>query len=286
MKQEEDWLRQACGELAEEETDQLAKGLSPDERRQAETLYRRHKKTALALLRRKSARSAAAPYLRAAAILALLLGAVYFSLRQSQPEKVPFTQAPAITVAPYYTDVPSPAPVTAAPTAAPTQEPAPTATPIPLTATPVPTPTPTPTPAPEPTSTPEPETSVSHHPPVGWTGNYFPTVIPDEASAYKVSVFIEDGRISTTYTAEQGGWAFRFTEYVSSVAVPVPEEAVVSYVQIAEGIIALRTETAEGVTLAWDQEGQTLSLFLSGDAPLDAGIPLEIARSVKKISAP
>ena len=185
MKREEDWLREACGELAEEEIDQLAQGLTPDERRQAETLYRRHKKIALSLLRRKSARSAAAPYLRAAAILALLLGAVYFSLRQSQPEKVPFTQAPAITVAPYYTDVPSPVPVPLVPTAAPTPESAPTAPPIPITATPAPTATPTPTPAPtpEPTATPEPEAFVSHRPPVGWTGNYFPTVIPTEASA-------------------------------------------------------------------------------------------------------
>ena len=312
MKREEDWLREACGELAEEEIDQLAQGLSPDETRQADTLYRRHKKTALSLIRRKSARSAAAPYLRAAAILALIVGAVYFSLRESRPEKIPQVQPPTFTVIPYYTDVPSPVPVTSEPTTAPAPTPAPTAVPATAAPTPTPTPTPssaptpetspvptstssptptpTPSPAPTPSPTPEPtatsEVFVDSHPPVGWTGNYYPGLIPTGGNdASQVTVYIGDGSISTAYTAEQGGWAFRFTEFVSSVAVAVPEDAAVSYVQITDGIIALQTETAEGITLSWDMEGQTLSLFLSGNARQETADLLSIARSVKKISA-
>ena len=68
------------------------------------------------------------------------------------------------------------------------------------------------------------------------------------------------------------------------MAVAVPEDAAVSYVQIADGIIALRSETAEGVTLAWDQEGQTLSLSISGH-PLDGDALLASAQSVEKVTA-
>ena len=76
MKREEDWLRDACAELAEEETDQWERSLSAEDIRQAEDAYRRHGKTARSLIRRKSARSAAAPYWRAAAILAPIAGAL------------------------------------------------------------------------------------------------------------------------------------------------------------------------------------------------------------------
>ena len=38
-----------------------------------------------------------------------------------------------------------------------------------------------------------------------------------------------------------------------------------------------------GVTLTWDQAGQTLSLFVSRGGPPEAADPLSIARTVKKI---
>ena len=296
MKREADWLREACADLAEEEIRLLDRGLTPDERRQAEETYRGHKRTALALIRRRSARSAAAPYLKAAAVLALLVGAAYFSLRQSQPEHVPLIQPPAASVGPYYTAVPAaafsetptPTPTPAPPTPTPTPSPAPTPTPAPPTPTPVSTDAPvpvTPTPAPSPAPTPA---SRRLPPPSGWSGNYFlsgelPASAGLDLTKYgRCSVRPEDDRQTVSYSYD--GWELRFTEYASSVPVPVPEDADVSYARLSDGVIALRAETAEGVTVSWDQGGQTLSLFLSAGAPRDSADPLAIARTAEKFS--
>lgn len=279
MKREADWLREACADLAEEEIRLLDRGLTPDERRQAEETYRGHKRTALALIRRRSARSAAAPYLKAAAVLALLVGAAYFSLRQSQPEHVPLIQPPAASVGPYYTAVPA---------AAFSETPTPTPTPAPPTPTPVSTDAPvpvTPTPAPSPAPTPA---SRRLPPPSGWSGNYFlsgelPASAGLDLTKYgRCSVRAEDDLQTVSYSYD--GWELRFTEYASSVPVPVPEDADVSYARLSDGVIALRAETAEGVTVSWDQGGQTLSLFLSAGAPRDSADPLAIARTAEKFS--
>ena len=57
----------------------------------------------------------------------------------------------------------------------------------------------------------------------------------------------------------------------------VPEDSEISYVQWAD-TVALRAETAGGVTLIWVQDGHSLRLFTtSGDA-------VEMAKSVNKFS--
>ena len=76
-----------------------------------------------------------------------------------------------------------------------------------------------------------------------------------------------------------GGQTLRFTEYASSTVIPVPEGTGVSYAQISDGVIALRLETGQGVTLVWDCAGQTLCLSAA-----DADSAMQIAQSVKKIS--
>lgn len=120
MKREEELLRQALEELAQEETDELEGNLSRSEIRQAEDLYRHHRRTALNLIR-KNTRKASSPvytYLRIAAAVAVVVGLVMISLNRSQPDNIIQVQPPASSVAPYYSPVPvdSPAPIeTAAP---------------------------------------------------------------------------------------------------------------------------------------------------------------------------
>ncbi len=321
MKREEDWLRDACADLAREEADALEKGMTAADIRQAEEAYRHHKKTALSLIRRQSARSAAGPWLRAAAILVIITGAVYVGVRQSRRESASQALHPAASAVPSSIEAPTAAPEPAGaplpePTAAPTAEPVPTASPVPVTpeptaaptpvstATPEPTAAPTPTPEPAPTEPPAPKEDPRLSPPEGWTGNYFFSPLPEARDNSLYSVYVSrlftmysdysldaaDGRQTVSYILDgstaltmdaaspANSWELRFTEYASSVAVDIPKDADVSYVQITDGVIALRVETKEGVTLTWDQEGQTLSLFSSG------GDPTEIAQSVKKIS--
>ena len=120
MKREEELLRQALEELAQEETDELEGNLSRSEIRQAEDLYRHHRRTALNLIQ-KNTRKASKPvytYLRIAAAVAVVVGLVMISLNRSQPDNIIQVQPPASSVAPYYSPVPVDSPVpteTAAP---------------------------------------------------------------------------------------------------------------------------------------------------------------------------
>ena len=52
MKQTDDLLREACAELAEEETDALEQSLNRTAIREAEEVYRHHRPKALRLIRR------------------------------------------------------------------------------------------------------------------------------------------------------------------------------------------------------------------------------------------
>ncbi len=287
MKREEDWLREACAQLAQEETAQLEQNLTRAELLKAEETYRRHRRKALALIRRNTRKqSPARIVLRAAAVLLVLAGAVYLSLRQSPPDTVPQTHLTAATAAPYYSPTPSPNPTTflegsptlstnpveistAVPTEQPTSWPSPTVIPtLASTAEPTPTPEPTATPSPEPTPTPlpTPAPSAVPSPPEGWTGNYFPMGLLD---ADKPDILWGDG----WQQAAWDGWAF--TEYTDDRMLDVPEGAEISYVQW-EDTVALRAETADGVTLIWVQHDHSLRLF-SKD-----GDTLEMAKSVKK----
>ncbi|MBR0217855.1 MAG: hypothetical protein IJQ33_01425 [Clostridia bacterium] len=293
MKREEDWLREACAELAQEETERWERGLTAVELHEAEEAYRRHRRKALSLIRRNTREhSPAWIVLRAAAVLLVLAGAMYLSLRQPPPDTVPQTHLSAATAAPYYSPVPTSSPSfatvwvfiptstpyssespmssttytpvpeamsTVSPTSLPTLEPMPIST---VESTPVPTPEPTLVPTAEPTPAP----SAVPSPPEGWTGNYFPMGLLDAA---KPDISQGDG----WQQAACDGW--EFTEYTDDRVLDVPEGAEISYVQWAD-TVALRAETADGVTLIWVQESRSLRLFtVSGDAE-------EMAKSVKK----
>lgn len=296
MKREEEMLREACAQLAQEETEQWEQGLTRTELNRAEEAYRRHRRRALSLIRRNTQKQApVGKWLQIAAILVILTGAVYWTLEQSPRETVvPQVQLSGATVAPYYSPVPSPSPSaeavwvdfptavpisptntpfsptntqnsektpvispTSMPTPAPTPEPTPTLTPVP-TATPTPAPTSEPSPAPVPAL------------PEDWTGAHFPMGLLDAASVPAVTR--GDGW-------QQAAWdECTFTEYADDRVLDVPEDAEVSYVQW-EGTVALRIETEAGVTLAWVQDGHSMRLHSSLE-----NIE-KIAKTVEKISA-
>ena len=231
MKREEDWLREACDELAREETEQWEQSLTDKDLRKADALYRRHRRRALSLIRRgASEKSSARLWLRAAAILLMLAGALYLSLRNPPEETVPQTQLTAVTPAPYYspaptstpnpatiwddlptvlpnnpeitaetpTNMPSPEPTaaffpTSSPTISPTEAPSPTATAQP---TPEPAPALTAVPTAEPTPTP---TAVPTEQPIPAPTvpllNHFPSILVEQ----------KEGQTSTSpwYSAPQ-----------------------------------------------------------------------------------
>jgi hypothetical protein len=294
MKREEEMLREACAQLAQEETEQWEQGLTRTELNRAEEAYRRHRRRALSLIRRNTQKQApVGKWLQFAAILVILTGTVYWTLEQSPRETVvPQVQLSGVTVVPYYSPVPSPSPSAEAvwvdfPTAVPIS---PTNTPFSPTNTqisekistisPTSTPTPAPTPEPTPTLTPGPTTVPTPVPPPQpppppvparrsvWPGDHSPMGLL--AAAAKPAVTRGDGW-------QQAAWdAWTFTEYADDRVLDVPEDAEVSYVQW-ENTVALRMETEAGVTLAWVQDGHSLRLFTaSGDA-------VEMAKSVKKI---
>ena len=296
MKREEEMLREACAQLAQEETRQWEQSLTRTELRQAEEAYRHHRRRALSLIRRNTRKQAPiGKWLQIAAILVILTGAVYWTLEQSPRETVvPQVQLSGTTVAPYYSSVPSPSPSAEAvwvdsPTAVPisptstpffptdtpilaeTQTISPTATP-----TPAPTPEPTPTLTPVPTAAPTPAPIAEPSPepvpalPEDWTGDHFPMGLLDAASVPAVTR--GDGW-------QQAAWdECTFTEYADDRVLDVPEDAEVSYVQW-EGTVALRIETEAGVTLAWVQDGHSMRLHSSFE-----NIE-KIAKTVEKISA-
>ncbi len=279
MSREEDVLREACAQLAQEETDQWERSLSRADLRQAEEAYRRHRRRALSLIRH-SARGGRRdyPWLRAAAIAVILAGAVYFTLSKPPDETVPQGQPAAFTVVPYYSPVPSPSAeaetiwesFTTSPeitadnsTFIPTYTPYKAETPL-VSSTPSPTPTPAPTAAPSPgPAAAEPAI------PGEWTGSYFPMgLLAVDA----------DPAVTRGEGWQQISWAgWTFTEYADSRVLNAPADAVLSYVQW-EDTVALRMETARGVTLAWVRDGRSLCLHAGeGDA-------LDMAETVKKIS--
>ncbi len=236
MKREEDWLREACAGLAREEADQLERSLTRADLRQAEEVYRRHSRKALSLIRRGARKqSPARMTLRAAAVLLLLAGAAYLSLRQPPPDRIPQFH-PSATAAPYYSPVPTLLP---SPTAiqeyspTPFAEPAEKSTETPTLApisTPAPTFLPTLAPTAEPTPEPTPAPSAVPSPPEGWTGAHFPMGLLD---AEKPDIAQGDG----WQQASWDGW--EFAEYTDDRVLTVPKGAEISYVQW-EDIVALR----------------------------------------------
>ena len=304
MKQADDLLRQACAEIAREEADSFEQSLTRSASREAEEVYRWHRPKALRVIQRhtKKPGRTRSVFLPIAAALILVLGGALFSLRSSPPDAIQQSQPPAeIMIQPYYTpkstgtfsSTAAPTP-TEEPTASPTSSPiidpnpivsttvsidpantptlSPTFTPLP-TASPTPAPTaePTPAPTPLPVSTPEPASLA----PAGWLGEHFPTLLPPGFEL--ASVTREDDCCTAAYT--RYGQLLTFTEYDHARLIEAPKDADYNYIQV-NGIVVLQARTDNGVTLTWDMDGHTLSLF----TPQGDGI--DIAESVIKISEP
>ena len=266
MKREEDWLREACALLAQEEADGLESSLTREEIRQAEELYRRHRKKALALIRGQEKRGLK-PWmlLSAAAALILLFGMVSSSVDR-KPESIQLAQGPGVSVNPYF----SPAPVETQTPNLPTQAPetensdpgkwevSPTEkanTPEIITEAPTmeatALPTPTPSPAPEEPHAKAEETDGR----MGWTGGYFPSRLPENSSVLAVET--GTGFQRAVIAGPEGRWIF--TEYGSEEMLPVSNPESAAYVQWQD-VIALQTEDQDGTTLLWNCFGRSFSL--------------------------
>ena len=275
MTRQEELLRQACALLAQDETDQLERQLTDAEIQEAEALFTRHRRNAFRVIARyagsSSGRRAAA--LRIAACLVLIAGALYLGLRPfTPPDPAPLASAPSPSVAPYYSPVPSsvPAQVPAdTPTPAPGEALSPTSTPQEApddlsfsTSSPIPSETPhvlpTETPFVDETESPAPtETPPAAAAPSQWTGAYFPQFLP---RGYSLSMLIqEDGAHTAAYTRDDRELVF--TEYDEPRSVTVPGQAQRDYAQLSDGSVVLRLASDEGVMLAWDVGGRTLTLF-------------------------
>ena len=173
---------------------------------------------------------------------------------------------------------------TQTPTLSPTATPSPTPTPIP-TATPTPGPTIVPTLAPTPKPTAAPTAAPTASPiaaaetaappsaiPSTWQGGYYPLDIPVDYRL--VSITQEEGSQAAAYA--WNGQTLIFTEYEGIRMVEAPKDAQITYVSVG-GIPVLRMQDEFGVTLVWNRDGRTLSLFSSVTEPTS------IAESVNKI---
>ena len=292
MKQD-DYLRQALSQLAQEEADQLESSLTRDERRRAESMFQRHKRHIFSLIARNSRRSShSAVFLRVAAVLVAVLGSVFLLTRQAPPDYTLATPVSTASVAPYLTDAPTetPAPTpspsphptflpsqapspTAPPTASPTPTPEPTQAPTP-TPTAAPTLTPVPSPTPEPTQAPTavPQT-MDVQPPAAWTGSCYPALVPWGSQLDGLTQ--EEGQRKASYTSPAGSMVF--TEYDAVTAVSVGQLSQVNYVQLGDDLVGLQTGENGSMTITWDAEGKSFSLT----AP-EALAP-QIAQSVRKV---
>lgn len=272
MSRQDDLIRQACARLAQEETEALERSLTQADREAADALFRRHRRSALALIGRTAGKQRSRVYgaLRVAAAAVLVLGAAYWGLSRHPQDPTTPPPGPGASVSPYFTQAPTDSPIfTEVPTESPTQTPVPTVyqTILP-TLTPLPTLSPTPSPAVRPRE-------ASALPlPGGWAGQYFPSALPDGYTLDET----EQGEGYHTAIYQSDSQRIVFSEYDASRLIHAPGGARMAYVPLANGALALRMETEEGVTLSWDLDGRSFSLFASD------GRAEEIAQNVKKIS--
>lgn len=295
MREKNDVLEQALALIAAEETRAMEQQMTFQDMQAAKKMQQINSKENLSLIRRHTRSFRAAPFLRAAAAIALVAGGLML-LRTSAPEKTDILTpaAPSLSV---QTNSPS---ATLEPTIAPTATISPTQTPFiniveTFTATPVPLPTiipspdptaeptviPTAVPTPLPTATPSPaptaapvvvETALpaAQHPD-GWQGSYFPGKNPGDW------VLKSTGGMTAVYDDN-----YEFTEHASIVSSLSGTKDIEEYQYVMiHGVPALLTEDRAGqFTLTWDVDGQTLSLF-SPDG--DKETLLDIANSVIKL---
>lgn len=272
MKRKEDLLKEACARLAQEETEALIRSLDEKTSQEAEALFKRHRRKIFALIRENSARgrSKALVYLRAAACLALIAGAVWISLSHQAPAPTPLSPLPTASVAPYMTQAP-----TASPLPSPSPSPSPTFSPVPtniptisptetplLTQKPAESSTQSPTFTPIPSSSPSPAPTFSPSPapqyapvPQAWTGQYFPKL---PLNAVLLQVETGENMLSAAFDLGNGKQVI-FSEYENAQLLPVPEGAHLSYIPLHEGL-ALLIEEEERATLVWEMDGRSFAL--------------------------
>lgn len=272
-KQNQDWLKEACSLLAEEETEELLHSLDEETKHEAEEIFRRHRKKIFSLIRENSrkGKNKGLIFLRAAACIALAAGALIALRTQSAPDLQPLAPQYTASVSPFLSFTLSPAPEEASPSPFISISPTPE---IKYTIFPTNSPTPHPTRTPIPTLSPT-NTPLPFSIPAQWTGAYFPK-IPADFQTKEVISLPESNALQILFTNAQGSSVI-FTEYASAETLPVPEGSKLSYVDLG-GVIALRMEEEGKVTLAWEKDGQSLSVT----AP--AHQAEEIARTVEKIS--
>ncbi len=287
MREQNDVLEQALAALAAEETRTLEQQMTFSDMQTAKKMQLAHSKENRALIRKHTRTFRPAPFLRAAAAIAVVVGGLML-LRSSMPEKadVLTPTAPSLstqTTSPSSTQEPNnviivPISPTTTPsintiepnistfTPLPTHSPSPAPTAEP-TAVPTATPSPVPTAAPNATSVP---LAAPQHPD-GWQGSYFPGKNPGDwllkPSSGMTAVYDDN---------------YEFTEYdhVTNPLSDARDIAEYAYVMI-NGVPALLTEDRAGqYTLTWDVDGRTLSLF-SPDGEKET--LLDIANSVIKL---
>jgi len=251
-----------------EEAEQILHDLDEETMEQADQLFRRHRKTVLAML--SKGKKSAVPWLRAVACLIFIIGGVWLALTHQSPDPVPLSPVSTASVAPYYSPIPTFSPIpTHTPAPSPTQPPIPTNIP---TSSPTISPIPTHTPSPVPTFTPLPtQTPFTSSVPDEWGGEYFPSI----PSGYQLSALEQGGNMMrATYEAKEG--LLIFEEYFQPTTVPIPESAQASYVLVNE-YVALQMAVEDQIILCWEADGRTIILT----AP--ANEAMELALSVKKL---
>ncbi|MDY3279377.1 MAG: hypothetical protein SOX25_04660 [Eubacteriales bacterium] len=282
MSRSDELLREACAQIAEAETDALARHASPALTREAEELYRRHRRHVFRLIEKNSKKhSRPAVWLRAAACFVLMAGVVFLALHQRQPDhNIPLSPGPSASIAPF-TAVP-----TATPAPAATAEPTPTVTPEP-TELPYETAISEVTPVslnssvqyfnnepaeingepeeiteaiilPTPARTPQPVPTQAENGLECWPGLFFPAGMAIQPE----QITLADDYAVYTCAGEHG--PILFTEYAAAALLsPVPNGAQ-QYVAL-NGVVALM-ETANGqTTLTWSMDGHTLVLTASAE---------------------
>lgn len=275
MNRSDELLREACAQIAEDETDALARHASLALTREAEELYRRHRRHVFRLIEKNSKKhSRPAVWLRAAACFVLMAGVVFLALHQRQPDhNTPLSPGPSASIAPF-TSVPADTSSPAA-TAEPTHTVTPNLTELPYASTSVEG-TPAPLEAPEPDTnrapdeiteaiilptpapTPQPVPTQAENGLECWPGLFFPAgmaVQPEQ-------ITLADDYAVYTYADVHG--LVSFTEYnTAALLSPVPNGER-QYVAL-NGVVALM-ETANGqTTLTWAMDGHTLVLTASAE---------------------
>lgn len=295
MNRSDELLREACAQIAEDETEALARHVSPALNREAEEMYRRHRRHVFRLIEKNSKkRSRPAVWLRAAACFVLMAGVVFLALHQRQPDhNTPLSPGPSASIAPFTSDpadTSSPAATaetaptvtqpcvwsfsTQTPLPAATAEPTHTVTPnlteLPYASTAVEgTPAPLEAPEPDTNRAPDEITEAIILPTPAPTPQPVPTqaenglecwpglFFPAGMTVQPEQITLADEYAVYTYADAHG--LVSFTEYAAAALLsPVPNGAQ-QYVAL-NGVVALM-ETANGqTTLTWSMDGHTLVL--------------------------